>query len=135
MGLLEGRGSGHYVGMKTASLGRKLGDWLGIVPEDEAPWSTAPSVFDIDAIPRDAIRRDAIPRDASVAVVPEIVSARSVARVPPPAPVPEPAREPVRQGSPVPEPADGVLTFREVVNKRRAEGRRRAGHPQAPTRW
>ena len=119
--------------MKTASLGRKLGDWLGIVPEDEAPWSTPPSVFDIEATPRDLLPRETIPR-ASVAVVPEIVSARSVAPLPPPAPVPEPPPEPVRLGSPVPEPADGVLTFRDVVNRRRAETRR-AGHPQAPTRW
>ena len=112
--------------MKTASLGRKLGDWLGVVPEDEtvpvadavpegkAHPSPSPSVFDIETVPRGPVVRE------PVAVVPEIVGA-PVERVP--------------LGSPTPEPAAGVRTFREVVNQRRADSQRRAGPAQATTRW
>jgi hypothetical protein len=121
--------------MKTASLGRRLGDWLGIVPEDDIPWSTAADLPDLEGLPRESVRVE--PR---VQRRPKAPPAPPVRKIPPaPAvaqPTPDPpAPSPVRLGSPIPEPAKNVLTFRQVVNQRRAESQRRAVHPQAPPRW
>ena len=100
--------------MKTAHLGRRLGDWLGIVPEDEIPWS-APDLSDLDALGVPA----AYPAPGTFAPAP--VAA-------PPEPGPVLAGTTDRQAS-------NVRTFRDVVNQRRAETQRRAVYPQTPTRW
>ena len=44
--------------MKTAHLGRRLGDWLGIVPEDEIPWSTPADLFDLDQVAPGSVRAE-----------------------------------------------------------------------------
>lgn len=111
--------------MKTASLGRRLGDWLGIVPEDEIPWSTPADLFDLVDAP------------VELPVKPEIQRAPSRPPATPPAPpVPQTrAPSPVRLGSPIPAPAKNVLTFRQVVNQRRAETQRRSVNTQPRSRW
>jgi hypothetical protein len=109
--------------MKTAHLGRRLGDWLGIVPEDDVPApSTVADYFDLD-------RLDRMPQTHVESVVAQ------PARVEPTVAPEVPAPSPVPFTQPKPEPAKNVRTFRDVVNQRRADAQRRAQQPQAPPRW
>ena len=119
--------------MKTAHLGRRLGDWLGIVPEDEITWSTPADLFDLDEFADTSARVETTYAPASEAAV-------FAPPTPMPPPVPHaapvtPAPSPDRSQGPFPEPAKTALTFREVVNQRRAAMQQRAANPQAPTRW
>ena len=136
MGLLVAEVSGHHVVMKTAHLGRRLGDWLGIVPEDEIEWSTPADLFGPDAVARETRRADV---EMLVLATPVEATASPTLPAPPtalPTRMPDsPAPSPVRLGGPIPEPAKNVLTFRDAVNRRRADAQRRAVNPQAPTRW
>jgi hypothetical protein len=118
--------------MKTASLGRGLGDWLGIVPEDDIPWSPPADLPELEVIPRESVRAE--PQVQRRPKAPRVRTIPPAPAVAPPTPDP-PAPSPVRFGSPIPEPAKNVLTFRQVVNQRRAESQRRAVNPQAPPRW
>jgi hypothetical protein len=130
--------------MKTASLGRRLGDWLGIVPEDEIPWSPPADLFDIDAISHEVRAEPKAQSRPKAPPTPPVQQIRvQETRVPKhspvaaaPQPSPEsPAPSPVRLSSPIPEPAKNVMTFRQVVNQRRADAQRRAADPHTPARW
>jgi hypothetical protein len=118
--------------MNTAHLGRRLGDWLGIVPEDDVPVATAPDYFDLDQLERRPAPRPV--EQLTVDAVSVVNSPPSSSRLAPVTPEP-PAPSPVRSGGPNAEPAKNVRSFRDVVNQRRAETQRRAANPQAPPRW
>jgi hypothetical protein len=54
------------VPMKTASIGRRFGDWLGVVPDEEAPSpSVTPTAADV-ASPGELAARQTEPNSDSV---------------------------------------------------------------------
>jgi hypothetical protein len=122
--------------MKTAHLGRRLGDWLGIVPEDDVPLMSSTDYVDIEHLD---------PRPPAAAPTGAAATIDAVSHIVPPAPAPPryeptvaataPAPSAARAAVPAPEPGKTVRSFRDVVNQRRAEAQRRAEYPQAPPRW
>ncbi len=114
--------------MKTAHLGRRLGDWLGIVPEDDVPTATSADYFDLDQLDR---LDHTVPVEAPPAVIPSPAPRLDTIATPE-----SPAPSPVWSSRPNPEPATNVRSFRDVVNQRRAEAQQRAAYSQAPPpRW
>src|SRR5579871_4187687 len=70
LGLLVDGRCGHDGVMKTAHLGRRLGDWLGIVPEDDVPMATSADYFDLDRLDQLDRLDHTVPVEVPPAVIP-----------------------------------------------------------------